>query len=241
MYSCCVKERSAASRFIRGLARQTFERWEEWRYGIRTEAVIPTSELGISDPGCHHYVASSYRRFHQTMKQVRIRPGQDVFADFGSGMGRAVILAAQHPFRKVIGIEISRELNDIARDNLQRVAAHLQCKNVELHCADIRAFPIPPDLSMAYLWSPFDERILSPVFANLRRSVEETPRPLTILYTAPVDDDPLIKMKDELNWLETEEVPLDGTVSLQIFRHTPVDPANDRLGAGTFRREGVQS
>jgi len=102
-------------------------------------------------------------------------------------------MAARHPFRKVIGIEISRELNAIAQDNLQRVAGRLHCKNVELHCTDIRAFPIPPELTMAYLWSRFDERILSPVFANLRRSVEETPRPLTILYTAPVDDDPLIK------------------------------------------------
>jgi len=52
-------------------------------------------------------------------------------------------------------------------------------------------------------------------------------------------------MKAELDWLEVEHVPLDGAVSLQIFRHTPANSVSDSLGAQsgkvTSRREGVHS
>jgi len=34
-----------------------------------------------------------------------------IFVDFGSGKGRALFVAAEHPFRQIIGVEYSRELH----------------------------------------------------------------------------------------------------------------------------------
>src|ERR1700719_3166712 len=40
------------------------------------------------------------------------------FVDIGAGKGRALLLAAELPFRKVIGVELSEELARIAQKNI---------------------------------------------------------------------------------------------------------------------------
>ena len=45
----------------------------------------------------------------------------DVFLDIGCGMGRAVYqAAANYPFKRVIGVELSHELTQAARRNIER-------------------------------------------------------------------------------------------------------------------------
>jgi hypothetical protein len=208
---------------IRGIARRTIERWQEWKYGIQTEACVGLENFGINDPACYHYGATSYIRFNRIMKQIPICPGKDVFADFGSGMGRVVVMAARYPFRRVIGVEICKEFNEIARENVRRAAKHLTCKNVELHCIDARKFSIPDDLSVVYFWSPFDSSILSTVFANLKQSLEKSPRELTIIYTCPPEDYPAIKrLSHELGWLtELTNTALNNHVYLLLYKYSP--------------------
>ena len=50
------------------------------------------------------------------------RPGWAIeevsFIDVGAGMGRAVLLAAELPFRRVVGVELNPTLARIARKNL---------------------------------------------------------------------------------------------------------------------------
>src|SRR5436190_10221697 len=92
----------------------------EWRFGIVSDKEILADELGITDSACHDYLATGYLRFRQLMKYIAIRPDEDVFLDFGSGMGRAVILAATYPFRKVIGVELVADLHVKALENVRR-------------------------------------------------------------------------------------------------------------------------
>lgn len=215
-------QRNVVVRWLRGWVRTLMEWWQERRYGIYTEANIGIKELGITDQGCHHYAATSYIRFRDIMRRIKIQPGKDVFVDIGSGLGRVVVMAATHPFRKVIGVEICKEFDAIARENLRKARRRLLCKDVELLCLDAREFSIPPDLSVVYFWSPFNEEILSTVFARLRRSLEESPRKMTIIYTCPPEHRCLEKMKHELDWLEElEDTALSSHVHLVIFKYSP--------------------
>ena len=214
--------RNIVTRTLRGFARTTVERFEEWRYGIYTETNIGLKECGISDTACHHYAAFSYIRFRELMKKITIREGEDVFIDIGSGMGRVVVMAASYPFRRVMGVEISKVLDEVARKNVQKAEPRLRCKNIDLQCMDAREFQIPQDLSMVFFWSPFDETILSQVFANLRRSLEESPREMTIIYTYPPEHTCLDRMKHELYWLdEMENTTMSTHVSLVLYKYSP--------------------
>ena len=67
------------------------------------------------------------------------------FVDLGAGMGRALLLAAAHPFRAVVGVELHPTLARIARSNLAlwRAAGRTHVP-MRMHCRDAVDFPLPP-------------------------------------------------------------------------------------------------
>ena len=192
------------------------ERVYEWRYGISSSTVIKLREFGINDASLHDYGAISYRRFFQLMKRIGFRPGEDVFLDFGSGMGRAVVLAATYPFRKVIGVELVPELDAVARENIRRAKWHFRCPDVELQNVDAKQFVIPPEATMFYFWNPFGGEILSTVFENIRQSVKTTPRTITILHLSPEEPTCLDQIRHRFEWLKERQRFTLGTASVSV-------------------------
>ena len=72
--------------------------------------------------------------------------GHHLFIDFGSGKGRALLLASELPFKKIVGIEFSPPLHEIARANWRNyLSATQRCKAVELLCLDVVEYAIPPE------------------------------------------------------------------------------------------------
>lgn len=192
------------------------ERLLEWRYGITSDGEILASDLGITEKSCHDYLATGYMRFRQLMKQIEIRES-DVFLDYGSGLGRAVILAATYPFRKVIGVELVTELHTRAAENVRRAVNRLRCRDIELYNVDARRFRIPPEVTVIYLWNPFDGEVLREVFGNIQRSIVEHPRTVTILHLSPTNPTALDAMKDSLPWLKESKRIRFGAHSLAVF------------------------
>ena len=193
------------------------ERVYEWRFGIATRTEVQLRDFGINDPAAFAHVATSYRRFFQLMKLLPIRPGEDVFLDFGAGMGRAVVLAATYPFRKVIGVELVPELANIARENVRRIRPRLTCPEVEIHNTDARNFEIPPEVSVIYFWNPFGEEILASVFENIIRSFRKAPRDLTIVHLSPKLPSCLDNIKDRFGWLKERQRTSLGSTSVAIY------------------------
>src|SRR5437016_4378836 len=139
---------------IRAIGDRLYIRWFEWRLGIRSEAVINLKELGIDNTSCRPYVPTDYHSFQTILDGLEIRSNEDVFLDFGSGMGRAVIMAAKYPFRKIYGVEIARQLNEIARQNVRRALPRLKCRDIELITANAREFVIPDEATVIYFLIP---------------------------------------------------------------------------------------
>jgi hypothetical protein len=180
-----------------------FSEWfNDWRLGIRTTGLVMPDDFGAGGDGCHAYLALSYRDLRRVLGRFRVRPGVDVFVDYGSGMGRVPIVAALKPFRRCIGVELSASLTAIARDNAQRAQPKLQCPQVEMVAADAREFPVPDDATCFYFFMPFHAPILAEVLRNLHRSVQAHPRDVTILYVRPVTGSTtLASVLPELPWL----------------------------------------
>jgi len=99
--------------------------------------------------------------------------------------GEGLIVAALYPFGRVVGVEVSETLCAIARDNLARVKKPLNCRNVEVICADCAEFQVPNDITVIYLYNPFTWSVLAKALENVRRSLEEAPRRVTIIYRGP--------------------------------------------------------
>ncbi|MBI2480776.1 MAG: class I SAM-dependent methyltransferase [Planctomycetia bacterium] len=177
--------------------------------GIRTTGSITGSELEF-DEASFGYQPVPYASFDAAMRHVSVRPGEDVFIDYGCGMGRAVVLAATYPFRRVIGVERSSSLSAIARDNIDRASPNLRCADVSITTADAREYKLPHDATHIFLFNPFDEPIVMAVLAEIHDSVEARPRTVSIIYALPkcrrdpLVDVPWLDLKHELNTIDSD-------------------------------------
>ncbi|MBC8355941.1 MAG: class I SAM-dependent methyltransferase [Planctomycetes bacterium] len=182
---------------IRRLGRAASSYLRERRLGIHTTGSISGDELDF-DSASFGYQPVPYASFDAAMRHVEIRPNEDVFIDFGCGMGRAVVLAATYPFRQVIGVERSGSLSQIARDNLRRATSKLRCNNVIIATQDARHFEVPTETTHIFMFNPFDEPIVTTVLERIRDSLDVNPRNLSIIYALPqCRPDPLV----DVPWL----------------------------------------
>lgn len=170
--------------FVRGQVTSGLER----RAGIRTEGHFTPEELGLSAENQQRYQPSNWLALRRLLPPRDVTP-DDVFIDFGSGMGRIVFqAAARYPFRRVIGVELSDRLHAIAEDNIARTRHRLRCQDVTLVRADAREYAIPDDVTVVYFGNPFTGPIFEAVVRNLVASVERRPRVLRVLYFNPVEE-----------------------------------------------------
>lgn len=78
----------------------------------------------------------------------------DVFIDFGSGLGRVVSQAARYPFKRVIEVELSGKLNDLATENFSRNQHRFRFKDVQLVTGDV-LLSHPDDVTLVFFADPF--------------------------------------------------------------------------------------
>ena len=210
---------------LRRFAHHSVERLNDWRYGIVSDAQIFLGQFGITDPACHQYNATSYVRFRQLMKLINIRPGEDVFLDYGSGMGRAVFLAATYPFRRVIGVELIPELHAQARQNIESARRRLRCRDVKLVNIDAREYQVPGDVTVVYFWNPFSGHVLCEALGNIRKSVLENPRRVTMIFLSPTGTSSVDQIKSQVPWLsELQRVTLGPNSVATIYG---IDPSRE--------------
>ncbi len=174
----------------------------ERRLGIRTATYVEPGELGYGEE-YHGYEPIGYENFDAIMRHFRIHPEQDVFLDYGCGKGRALVLAATHPFRRVIGVEYSAELCRIAKQQLDRARPKLKCHDVEVVCADACHYEVPPDVTTVFFWNSFTGTILEQTLEKLRQSIARTPRPVRLFYLIPEGEPDRVQ---QLNWLHERTV-----------------------------------
>jgi SAM-dependent methyltransferase len=109
------------------------------------------------------------------------------FIDIGSGKGRALLMAADYPFRRILGIELLPKLHRVATENLRKYKSESQqCFAVECVAGDASEFVFPPEPTVLYLFNPLPESGLNRMLGNLERSLREHPRPVFVLYHNPV-------------------------------------------------------
>jgi len=161
----------------------------DMRYGTDTWRRVPLSRLTISSELQSHgtnYDGSPVSALRRALRVAQVS-ASDVFVDFGCGKGRALLIAAEFPFRKVLGIEFSEELCHIAEKNIQcyrnrrRVAS-----SISVLCRDAASCVIEDDWNMFFFFNPFDGIVMKRVMQNIEASLTRTRRPIQVLYYAPV-------------------------------------------------------
>lgn len=160
----------------------------ERRYGVLTSGELSPAQLGFEGEDRNRYLPAGLTSLRRILRRSEVGP-HDVFIDFGSGMGRVVLQAAlTYPFRRVIGVELSTELHDIAQANVDRNRDRLRVRDVTLVNADALDYTVPDDLTVAFFYNPFGGEIFRNVIERLLESVDRCPRELKIIYGNPVEE-----------------------------------------------------
>jgi hypothetical protein len=139
------------------------------------------------------------------------------FIDLGAGMGRAMLLASEFPFRAVIGVEMHPTLVRIARKNLSHWrAAERACAPLRMVCCDAAEFPLPTGPCVVFLFNPFGAPLLRRVLRSWSRSLRGREGQVDILYVNN-EQDRVLSIEPGFTRLFTGPV-----------RRSPVDLAADR-------------
>jgi hypothetical protein len=160
------------------------------RYGTRTSAVIPADALAATGANARHavyYEPTPTRIFLHLMRRLGIRYEEFIFCDFGSGMGRTLLLASTFPFREVVGVEFSEALHRQALENARVYRSGSQrCRNITPLCMDAAEYVFPPVPTVLFFYNPFQAPVMRAVLANLEKSLVEWPRKVLLVYYNPL-------------------------------------------------------
>jgi SAM-dependent methyltransferase len=160
------------------------------RFGVDTSGLIYELSSGHHHDAYNNgYFAVAPSVFHSVMQATQERLHLDLerfaFVDVGSGKGRALLLASDYPFREILGIELSHELEQVARANIVRYTEARPGPPVISLQGDAADFPWPPGPLVIYMWNAFTEPVMERVFHNLEASLAQEPREVYLIYMHP--------------------------------------------------------
>jgi Histone methylation protein DOT1 len=134
----------------------------------------------------NHYEATPAWLIREILKSIPLQPNTFAFVDMGSGKGRALLVASELPFAKIVGVELSHELHLIAEENIRRYRPESQlCTAFFLHCMNAIEYTFGPEPLVLFLFNPFGKNSVRRILASLEASLSATPREAFVVYVNP--------------------------------------------------------
>ena len=184
------------------------------------------------------YSPTRWRTLPRLFPRRELGP-EDVLVDYGCGKGHVPIWVASHfPVRRVIGVDMDRDLRTAAEANWERWSGPRRCESVEFVCEDATNFEVPDDVTIVYMYNPFRGEVFERVVDKLRASVVRRARSLRIVYSFPLMHDALVaagfsvvRQQPNRSWVSTESSDSGGErvppwlppYSATIYRLTGAD------------------
>ncbi len=161
------------------------------QYGTNTSQILSVNELEPvsikSIINSSAYVPTMQNIFIEIIDSIAISHHEYIFIDLGSGKGRPMLLASNYPFKKIIGVEICKKLNEITKKNFEIYESISNIKiNYDLYMMDVIDFTFPDDNLVIYLFNPFGEEVLSNIICKIRESDMFNTKKIIIIYYHPL-------------------------------------------------------
>jgi SAM-dependent methyltransferase len=172
------------------------------KYGTDTGGYLGPEDLvkgRANDAHNHGYSAiapsvfyEACRRWRETLPAMSGRIDAYSFVDVGAGKGRALLLAAELPFRKVIGVEVTEELARIAQRNVARWSRVAKSKaKIRVVHEDAANFRWPRTPLLVYMYNPFACSLVAQMAERLAAVAASGSGLVDMLYVNPTCTDTL--------------------------------------------------
>lgn len=144
---------------------------------------IETAECIVLDnrEGYYNYQPTSFKMLNKLFEKYVFNEG-DQFIDFGCGLGRVLMIAANKGCRKVIGIEVNATIYDRLLKNIEI------CKlgsRIQTHLLPAEKYVIEQNDNKFFFFNPLHLKFFIKVLGNIKKSLKENYRENYIfLYNA---------------------------------------------------------
>lgn len=163
------------------------------RFNVDTAGIVHSGDLDISTlqkQSASMYKGTDAITFGLVISSLGIEYSNFVFIDYGSGKGKALFLAAHFPFKRIIGVELSRALHLAAVENIGGIRLDsLRCRAISSICENAEQFQLPNDPLVIYLFHPFNKAVMSKVLEKIENSLISKKRTIKIVYQHPIKSD----------------------------------------------------
>ena len=174
---------------LRALVGETRCRLFDWRHNVHTCGNVALDRLTITSANARHgifYDPTHPKLLFEVLSALDIPYERYAFIDLGSGKGRALLVASEFPFRKVLGVEFARELHETACENIRRYRSRSQkTRNVRSILGDAIEFEFPASPFVLFLSNPFRPEVLVSVLRRLQAALATRPGDVIVVYAAP--------------------------------------------------------
>ena len=192
------------------------------RYGTDTARWVEIDTLNVESEhkkDAHTYIPTQITPLRAVLRQLDL-PKDVVFVDLGSGKGRVLLIAAQSGFQKIIGVEFSRELCKIARENVKAFLRQTQIKaQIEVIEYDVATWPIDFGHNVFFMFNPFERSVLAQFLDNLHSSLTRFPRRIWLVFNNPTDEDDEVIADFRLFGASKELKPAGASYTFKVYHN----------------------
>ena len=156
--------------------------------GVDISRIVYPEEVGLDSRYVVESIPSWNKYLVRLLKDLHISD-QDTILDIGCGKGSAMLAMLKFPFARVDGIELSKEISEIAIWNLTK----LKKQRWQIFNGDAITYKDYNAHTMLYLYNPFPDEIMRQVVANIHSSISDTEQEMLIIYNNPVCHELIVK------------------------------------------------
>jgi hypothetical protein len=157
--------------------------------GIETAAEVPLEAVGVPQAdvarGNGVYRPLTEALFRSAIAAIRIDVAQFTFVDIGSGKGKVLFMAADLPFKRIVGIEYAAGLHEVAVRNVAGYRSQFQkCKAIVLAHADAMEYKLPDGPLVLFIFNALDQPTMRGLLNKLDLdAAAEQDRAIFLFYT----------------------------------------------------------
>lgn len=157
------------------------DRWFgiDTRAGFRGYQSLERLEVVGDRSSTNPYVPTPYGTLRRLFAALPSDLSAYSFVDFGSGKGRALIMAARYDFKEVIGMEFAPALHEEAVRNIACAADDGRTRSI---LCDAREFQIPNNPCVLFFFNPFGIEVMKLVAGNIASSFRDNPRTIIVSF-----------------------------------------------------------
>jgi len=182
-----------------------YEMYYDYFFGIRTRGM----ENSGKDPD-YHYQGAGYYILLKVFNEIKSYSNSHVFFDIGFGKGRALVVAEYFGFQKIQGVELDKNLFQLANKNLTNRKRGKPETKFSIQQGSAQIIEYTSESTLYFLFNPFNDEVLRAVLKSIKQHNQQKK---IFVYLNPIHRN----VFEEMGFKSIKEIKTNKYIEAVIF------------------------